>query len=85
MKKLRLFLKIGTLAAVCCAAFALFTGCGGEELSKPSGVYVDDISQYLTLNWNAVKNASKYTVEMNGETQEVRRNTFTIDDIAPGR
>ncbi|MGN1077636.1 MAG: leucine-rich repeat domain-containing protein, partial [Candidatus Gallimonas sp.] len=84
-KKNRLRIFIGTLGMLVTflAAAVFLTACGGNELSRPNGLYVDDISQYLTLNWNNVRNAAKYEIEINETRVEVRRNTYVMDELAP--
>lgn len=81
-KKLRMMLGIGLLASLLAGIFAL-AGCGKAGLPRPSGVYVDDISQYLTLYWNNVRNADKYEIELNGNSVEVRRSSLSLDDLEP--
>ena len=73
---------LGLLAAL--FALLALTGCSGSQLARPNGLYVDDISQTLTLNWNNVQYASGYEVELNGSVTESRRSTFSMDELEPG-
>ena len=82
LKKIRIISGVGIIATLLSACL-LFTGCGKNELRRPSGVYVDDISQILTLNWNKVQNASRYEIDLNGTVTDTRRNTYSLDELEP--
>ena len=54
-----------------------------EQLSRPNGLYVDDISQNLTLNWNRVADADGYEIDLNGTTVQQRTTAYVMDELAP--
>ena len=81
-RQIRIFSVVGITAALLSACL-LFTGCGKNELKRPSGVYVDDISQTLTLNWDKVQNASSYEIDLNGTVNDTRRNSYSLEELEP--
>ena len=84
-KKIRILFAAGIFGCLLAALF-LLTGCGTTQLTRPNGLYVDDISQYLTLKWERVREADGYEIDLGtgGETISSRSNSFLMDDLAPG-
>ncbi len=55
----------------------LFVACGAPRLASPSDLTIEN----KTLSWNAVDNARGYTVEIAGEQHDLRRTTFSFDNV----
>ena len=75
MKKLRLYLLLGTI--LCC--ILAFAGCGPDTLARPTGVKVDETK--MELVWDEVENARLYEVEINGETETTRTTPYSISEL----
>ena len=84
-KKIRILFAAGIFGCLLAALF-LLTGCGTTQLTRPNGLYVDDISQYLTLKWERVREADGYEIDLGtgGERISSRSNSYLMDDLAPG-
>ena len=80
--------RISHLLLLCLAVCMLFllAGCGGESLATPKRVAVDGIK--LTLDWQAVKNAAYYTVEITSaegtEEKDSGKNVYSLEHLKEG-
>lgn len=79
MRKLRVFLCI--IFILGCTA--LFMGCGAYDLSTPRGMRID--GDTLTLSWYAVPDARYYSVSINGDERDTRKNSYALSGLAEGR
>lgn len=81
MKKLRTAI---ILISVLVLFTMIFTSCGNNRLTKPSGLNLDISTQ--TLRWNMVKGAKYYTVMISGEEKEIttKKTVVSLENLDPG-
>lgn len=63
------------LSSLIAVAAAMLIACSVPALSSPQGLEITN----KTLSWNAVENARGYTVDINGETRDIRRTTYSFE------
>lgn len=76
--------KIKGLLAACCVCIIcllLLTACSAK-LSAPTSFRLN--SDTLMLQWNKVRQATGYTIEVGGTTVTTRDNSFSLEGLAPG-
>ena len=67
------------LSSLIAVAAAMLIACSVPALSSPQGLEITN----KTLSWNAVENARGYTVDINGETRDIRRTTYSFESNLP--
>ncbi len=62
----------------------VFSSCGENNLTKPSGLNLDVETQ--TLRWNMVKGAKYYTVQISGEEKDIttKSASVSLENLEPG-
>lgn len=77
MKKI----KISCLILLLIVCIFIVAACNSNGLSSPDNFkFVNN----NTITWRAVENARGYTVEINGQSQDIRRPEFSVRDFGEG-
>lgn len=78
MKKFRFIILFGL--TVCCLFGAV--GCKGEKLAAPGSFELDD--HELILSWEEIENAQYYEININGETDDSKKNSCNLEKLEAG-
>lgn len=70
-----------TACCVCIVCLLLLTACSAK-LSAPSTFRLDEST--LTLRWNKVRQATGYSISINGVEVTTRDNSYSLENLEPG-